>query len=115
MTWEDAAAIALSLPMAEEGTSYGTPAIKTRGKLLMRLRPEGDSVVLLDIPVDERELLVEAEPAVFHFTDHYRDYPVVLARLEGLDPAQLRGFLIRRWRGIAPKAAVKAFDAGAAR
>ena len=30
--------MALALPNVEEGTSYGTPALKIRGKLFVRLR-----------------------------------------------------------------------------
>ena len=33
------------------------------------------------VPPDERDMLVERTPTVFYFTDHYRDYPMVLIRL----------------------------------
>ena len=55
-------------------------------------------------------LLMEAEPATFHITPHYKDYPSVLARIGTLHPGSLYGLLERRWRKIAPKAAVKAFQ-----
>ena len=55
-------------------------------------------------------MLIEAEPTVFHTTPHYKDYPSVLARLEGVDPGSVRTFLERRWRNVAPKRTVKAFD-----
>ena len=38
--WAAVRRIALRLPGAEEGTSYGTPAFKVRKKLFARLRPE---------------------------------------------------------------------------
>ena len=103
MTWEEAAALALRLPGAESGASYGTPAVKVGGKLLLRLREDGETVVLLDTPFDERETLLEAAPDVFLLTPHYRDHEIVLARLAALDPARLRPFLERRWRRIARK------------
>lgn len=53
--------------------------------------------------LDERELLIEMDPDTFHFTDHYRDYPIVLARLPSVDPAWLRIMLARRWRHVAPR------------
>jgi hypothetical protein len=56
-------------------------------------------------------MLIEAAPETFHFTDHYRHYPIVLARIATLDPGSLRRFLERRWRKIAPKAAVRAWEA----
>ena len=111
MTEEEFRAVALSLPGAEEGTSYGHPSIKVAGKFLTRWRAEDDSAVLACVPHDEREMLVEADPATFHVTEHYRNYDYVLARLPGLTPEQLRGFLLRRWRRIAPRKLVKALDA----
>ena len=111
MTREDFAAIALSFPGAEPGTSYGMPSFKVRGKFFTRIRDEDESAVLQCVPVDERDLLIEMDPATFHFTDHYRGYPIVLARLATLDPAQARGFLERQWRKVATRAMVRMRDA----
>ena len=110
MTWDEVCAIALSFPGVEQSTSYGTPSFKVKGKFLTRLRAEDNSLVLVDVTFDEREMLIEAEPTVFHTTPHYKDYPSVLARLEGVDPGSVRTFLERRWRNVAPKRTVKAFD-----
>jgi hypothetical protein len=110
MTWEEVRAIALSLPGVEEGTSYGTPGFKVKGKFITRLRPEDNSLVLTDVPFDERDMLMEAEPETFHMTPHYRDYPAVLARIETLHPGSLRAFLERRWRNVAPRRLVKTYD-----
>ena len=62
--------------------------------------------------IDERDLLLEVEPETFHFTAHYKDYPSVLARLETLHPGSLRSFLERRFRKVAKKSVVKAWEAG---
>ena len=83
------------------------------GKFFTRLRGEDQSLVLLDVGHDEREMLMEAAPATFHITPHYKDYPSVLARIESLHPGSLQNFLDRRWRKIAPKKLIKARDAGA--
>jgi len=45
MTFDDVRKIALAWPEVEDGTSYGTPALKVRKKLLVRLREDGDSLV----------------------------------------------------------------------
>ncbi|WP_337185786.1 MmcQ/YjbR family DNA-binding protein [Phenylobacterium sp.] len=111
MTREEMTAIVLAFPGAEEGTSYGRPSFKVNGKFFTRLRHEDDSLVLMDIPFDEREMLIEAEPETFHFTAHYKDYPSVLARMATLDPGSFRAFLERRFRKIAKRAAVKAWEA----
>ena len=112
MTWEEAVAVASALPGVEVSTSYGTPALKVNGKFLTRLRPEDDSLVFVDVPMDERDLLIEADPATFHITPHYLGYPSVLGRLAALDAATVRRMIERRWRNVAPRRLVKAFDAG---
>lgn len=111
MTYEDARAIILAFPGVEEGTSYGKPSFVVRGKFLTRRRDEDDSLVLLEVGFDERDLLMEAEPETFHVTEHYRNYPSVLARLASIHPGTLRGLLERRWRKVALKSVVKAWDA----
>ena len=110
MTLEEMRGIVLGFPGAEEGASYGQPSFLVNKKFFTRLRKEDASLVLLDVSFDEREMLMEAEPKTFHFTAHYKDYPAVLARLESLHPGSFRAFLERRWRKIAPRKAVKAWD-----
>lgn len=111
MTREEMRQVVLSFPGAEEGMSYGRPSFKVNGKFFTRLRAEDDSLVLLEVPHDEREMLMEAEPQTFHFTAHYKDYPSVLARIDSLHPGSLRAFLERRFRKVAKKAVVKAWEA----
>lgn len=114
MTPDEMREIVLAYPGAEEGVSYGRPSFKVNGKFFTRLRAEDDSLVLMDVSFDEREMLIEAEPDTFHFTAHYKDYPCVLARVADLHPGSLQNFLERRWRKIAPKKLVKDFDAAKA-
>lgn len=111
MTYEEMRAIVLSFPGTEEGTSYGKPSFKAYGKFFTRLRESDRSLVLSGVHVDEREMLMEAAPETFHITPHYKDYPMILARMETLHPGSFRNFLERRWRELAPKKAVKAWDA----
>ena len=114
MTKDEMEAIVMAFPGVEKGMSYGSPAYKLNGKFFTRLRREDQSMVLMDVSFDEREMLMEAEPGTFHFTAHYKDYPAVLARMASLHPGSFRNFLDRRWRKIAPKTWVKARDAAAA-
>jgi hypothetical protein len=111
MRFEDIRTIARAWPEVEDGTSYGTPALKVRKKLLARLREDGESLVLIGIAPDERDMLVEAHPEIFYFTPHYRDWPMMLARLPACRPEIVTPFLLRRWRVLASKAAQKRFDA----
>jgi hypothetical protein len=112
MTEAEMEAIVLAFPGAEAATIYGRPAYKLNGRFFTRLRAEDASVVLGDVHFDEREMLMQAEPGTFHFTQHYKDYPYVLARIDTLDPGSFRNFLERRFRKIAKKAVVKAWEAG---
>lgn len=111
MTEAEARAIILAFPGAEEGPSHGYPSFKVRGKFFTRLRAEDASLVLSDVGFDEREMLMAAEPAIFHLTSHYKNYPTVLARIESLDPGSLHRLLERRWRKLVTKAVAKAHDA----
>jgi hypothetical protein len=110
MTFDDVRKIALLWPEVEDGTSYGTPALKVRKKMLARLKEDGDSLVMPGVPQDEREMLVESRPRVFYFTDHYRDYPMVLIRLSNATRAIVEPLLRRHLRTLASKTAVKAYE-----
>lgn len=101
-----------SFPETELTRHHGEPSYKSFGKFLTRLRSDNDSVVLGQVDFDERDMLIEADPETFHVTDHYRGYRYVLARLKRLDEKTLRGYLQRQWRKNAPKAWLKAWDAG---
>ena len=110
MTFDDIRKTALAWPEVEDGSSHGTPALKVRKKMLVRLKEDNDSLVMPSVPPDERAMLVESQPKVFYFTDHYRDYPMVLIRLSKTKRATVEPFLRRRWRELASKKAVKEFD-----
>ena len=111
MTHDEMDAIVMAFPGVEKGVSYGSPAYKMNGKFFTRLRASDQSLVLMEISFDEREMLMEAEPKTFHLTPHYKDYPCVLARMESLHPGSFRNFLNRRFRKVAKKVAVKQYDA----
>jgi hypothetical protein len=106
MTFDDVRKIALAWPEVEDGTSYGTPALKVRKKMLVRLKEDGDSLVMPGVPIDERDMLVASQPRVFYFTDHYKDYPMVLIRLSKAQRATVEPLLRRHWRALASKKAV---------
>ena len=108
MTVDEVDALILSLPGTERGSAYGMPAFRTAGKFLTRVRFEDDSVVVHLDSFDERDLLIEMDPQTFHFTDHYRNHTMVLARIESVDPVWLKAMMLRRWHKIAPKALIKA-------
>ncbi len=81
--------IALTMPGTETSTSYGTPAVKVRGKLLSRWRTEAEGALAIRCDFLDRQILLLAQPEVFFLTDHYRDYPMILMRLEKASRATL--------------------------
>jgi hypothetical protein len=103
-----------TLPGVEEGTSYGTPSWKVRGKFFARLRDE-DTVLVAKADKGEKQLLMEAEPDVFFETPHYHGYGYVLVRLANIDDAELAEVIEDAWRLAAPKTLVKERDEAAGR
>lgn len=108
MTFDDVDAICRAMAEVTLDTYYGTPAHKVAGKAINRLWEDGKTLVLFDVPIDEREAMIEADPEVYFFTDHYRDYPAVLVRLPKARPEHVQGYLQRSWRKRAPKKLLKA-------
>jgi hypothetical protein len=106
--------IALSFPEANEKPSYGRPAYFIAKKFFTRLRAEDNSIVMIVDGIDSRDMMLELDPKTYHITDHYKDYPAVLVRMERITPEELRIMLDRRWRKIAPKKLVKALEEKAA-
>jgi hypothetical protein len=95
--------IALSFPGVVEAPSYGKPAYLVIKKFFTRWRDEENSIVLIVDSIDERDMLLEADPKTFFITDHYKNYPSVLAYASKIDAKTLRGMLERRWKKLAPK------------
>lgn len=105
--------LAAHLPEVEAADWYGTSALKVRGKGFARMIEPNVLVVMC--PMGLKEALMDAEPETFFETPHYRGWPAMLVRLDGVDDARLRDRLECAWREKAPKALVKAFDEGVAK
>lgn len=102
--------IALSLPGAEASTSYGTPSVKVRGKFLSRWRTEAEGAVAIRCDFLDRQILLQAQPEVYFLTDHYRDYPAVLMRVDKASREAMTDALERAWRLVAPAKLVRLRD-----
>jgi hypothetical protein len=104
-----ALALGLNLPGVTETTSWGEPCLKAHGKLWTWWSPSEDAPVF-KVSMEEREVLVEAEPERFFFTAHYRNHPLVLMRPEKFDAHWAKANLLRVWRAQAPKRFLKQYD-----
>ncbi len=98
--------IALSMEGVEEVTTWGVSGFKIRGKLMacpaINKSAEPDSL-MARVGFDERDELITADPDVYYLTDHYKDHPVVLARLSRIRKDALRGLIELAWRHAASK------------
>ncbi|HEU5411548.1 MAG TPA: MmcQ/YjbR family DNA-binding protein [Candidatus Acidoferrales bacterium] len=95
--------IALEFPGVEEGTAYGSPALKVRGKLFAcipvnRSAEPNSLAVRVDIS-DRAQLLAEA-PEIYYVTDHYIPHAVVLVRLSRVPPVVLRDLLAMSYKFV---------------
>ncbi|ELX12648.1 hypothetical protein Jab_1c12630 [Janthinobacterium sp. HH01] len=99
-------ALGLALPEVEESTSYGTPALKVKGKLMARLKEDGESVAIRTT-WEERERLLMVESETYYITDHYRDHPWVLIRLPQAHRDGATRRLAQAWLLAASKSLLK--------
>ena len=88
--------IALTLSDAEEGTTFGYPAFKVRGKTFAWfpkkkvVEPGSLGVRMCFLERDQR---VAKQPSIFYVTPHYHDYTSVLARVDSMSDSALRELL----------------------
>jgi hypothetical protein len=92
LTWREVCRIGREFDGVVESTSYGTPALKAKGKLLVRLREDSETLVLMTTFID-RDLLLRDKPKTFFIEEHYRNYPAILTRLSRIGPVQLRDMI----------------------
>ena len=99
--------VGLELPEVEAAVRYdGTPVLKRGGAFMAGLasHPSAEpNTLVVRYDADEREHLIEDAPETYYLTEYYRRYPLVLARLAGLDRNALRDLLTVSWRLTAEK------------
>jgi hypothetical protein len=114
VSWATVRRLALSFPGMSEGESYREHAFLLDGKFFSRFNAKEQGLVIYAAePL--REALLTARPRVYFTTDHYRNYPYVLARLERLPRADLASLFEEAFRAKAKKKRVAEYDARRAR
>src|SRR4029078_2591360 len=95
--------VAAELPDVEEGTAWAVPAWKLRGRMLActasHKSAEPDTLVVV-IDFDQRDAMIEDDPATYYLKPHYQNYPSVLVRLSRIDRAALKDLLQAAWRFV---------------
>jgi hypothetical protein len=110
--WESLRALALSLnlPNVEDAVSWGQPNLKAHSKMWVWWSPQ-ENVPVFKTTFEEREFLIEVDPDTFYFTPHYKNWPLILARPDKVDPVWVVANLKRVWREQAKKTFLKKWDA----
>jgi hypothetical protein len=93
LTKAEARKIALAFEGATEGEHFRQPAIFVDGKFFTRVHHKEEAMVILTGSLEMRDVMLEAEPGLFYITDHYRNFPALLARLSRLDRKTLKALL----------------------
>jgi hypothetical protein len=101
LSWKDIVELARDLPGVEEGTSYGRPTLKVKGKFFAALRSKPDAIVV-KCDLDEKPFLLEARPDILFETPHYHGYGAMLIKLDASNE-DVREFLVDSWLIAAPK------------
>lgn len=107
LTFDDVCKMAEALEGVEIGTTYGTPALKVRGKVFACIainRSAEPGTLVAVVGFEERDRLLEADPATYYLKDHYRDSPSILVRLARVHPDALRDLLRMAWTFVARSA-----------
>ncbi|MGN6483103.1 MAG: MmcQ/YjbR family DNA-binding protein [Thermomicrobiales bacterium] len=113
VSWDDVVAIATAFPEVDESTSFGTPSLKVRKKLIARLRTEKTSPyqLMLRCDAEQKDFLLQTGDPAFGTEPHYDGYPAILIRLDLIDRDHLVDLLEDAWRLQAPVRVRKAWDA----
>ena len=95
------------LPGVEQSTSYGNPALKVGGKGFVSVK--NNETIVIAIPTDDKERLIEMAPDIYFQTDHYVGWPSLPIRAEKIGDDELRERLTGAWLYRAPKKLAAAF------
>lgn len=114
LTKTEAWKIILAVPGAENRLWFNQPSGFLHDRFLAKVHHKEDAVTLQVGSMEMRDMMLEAEPALFYITDHYRKFPFVLIRLKALSKKVLQEILAGRAKQLAempppkrPKKAVK--------
>src|SRR5215472_12319078 len=103
VTFDTVRKIGLALPDVEEGTMYGSPALKVHGNLLacMAINKSAEpGTLVVRIDFDQRDGMLADAPETYYLTDHYVNYPCVLVRLSQVRVDELKDLLSASWRFV---------------
>jgi hypothetical protein len=100
----EARKIMLAIKGTDERPYFGKPAVFYAESFVGRVHDKEDAVALRVGTIEMRDVMLEAEPKLFYITDHYKPWPMLLARLKVLDRTTLKELIAARMGEIDAKA-----------
>ncbi|HEY5346651.1 MAG TPA: hypothetical protein VIJ72_00550 [Rhizomicrobium sp.] len=100
LTRSEARKAMLSIKDTREGAHFGKPSVFYGEDFLGRVHDKEEAVALRVGSIEMRDVMLEAEPKLFYITDHYKSWPMLLARLKALNAETLRELVAARIREI---------------
>jgi hypothetical protein len=97
----------LAMKGTTEGPYFGRPSVFYGEVFVGRVHDKEEAVALRVGSMEMRDVMLEAEPKIFYITDHYRPWPMLLARLAALDAKTLKSLVMARIAEVEGKAARK--------
>lgn len=97
----------LSVKGTSEGPYFGRPSVFYGEAFVGRVHDKEEAVALRVGSIEMRDVMLEAEPKLFYITDHYRPWPMLLARLAALDTKTLKSLVTARIAEVDARAARK--------
>src|SRR5271156_1711721 len=104
----EARKIMLSVKGTSEGPYFGKPSVFYGKAFVARVHDKEEAVALRVGTIEMRDVMLEAEPKLFYITDHYKPWPMLLARLKTLDRTTLKQLVAARIAEIDTKPRRKA-------
>src|ERR1700748_824055 len=86
---------------------FGKPAVFHGEAFVGRVHDKEEAVALRVGSIEMRDVMLEAEPRLFYITEHYKPWPMLLARLKVLDRTTLKELVMARMGEIDAKAKKK--------
>jgi len=89
--------LARRMPGVEDGLAWGVPALRADGKMMCCTAAHRDAepnTLVVMVPFEQRDALIEEVPDVYYLKDHYVSHPCVLVRLAVIKDDALRDLLL---------------------
>ena len=96
LTKAEARKLMLSVKGTSEGPYFGRPSVFYGESFVGRVHDKEEAVALRIGTIEMRDVMLEAEPKLFYITDHYKPWPMLLARLKTLDRTTLKQLVAAR-------------------